>query len=397
MSEMLVEKHLGPATELGGYRLESVLGEGGMGIVYLATQLRLGRHVALKVLSPELAEDEEFRQRFVRESNAAAALDDPNILPVYDAGEAGGHLFISMRHVVGSDLGRILAERGRLAPRHVLEIVEQIGGALDAAHQAGLVHRDVKPGNILVDRKGIAFLCDFGLAVRGPARADESGLFLGTVDYCSPEQISGRAVDGRADLYALAAVAYHALAGKPPFARETEAATANAHLDDPLPRSREIPDGLQAVLAKAMAKKPGARYATTADFAEAFGAALEHPEEHVEAETPAPSANGRLTDDVLRAKFGEGRGAFWQRPDEWRLQTRVQRTPTKEAGRLTETVFRRRVEESSRGAVRWSDVKNVKAPPTRVVPVARDASGRLTDDVLAAKLEEERRRRSKPA
>jgi serine/threonine protein kinase len=394
---MLMEKTLRPATELGGYRVESVLGEGGMGIVYLATQLGLGRHVALKVLAPELAQDEEFRQRFIRESIAAAALDDPNILPVYDAGEAGGYFFISMRHVVGSDLGRILAGRGRLTRRHVLEIVEQIGGALDAAHQAGLVHRDVKPGNILVDRKGIAFLCDFGLATRGPVGADESGLFLGTIDYCSPEQIAGRAVDGRADLYALAAVAYHALAGAPPFERETEVATANAHLDDPLPGSQEIPDALYAVLAKAMAKKPSARYATTADFAEAFAAALDRPDEPTETGAPAPDANGRLTDDVLRARFAESRGALWQRPAEWRLQTRVHRAPKNEGGRLTDTVFRERVEEASRGAVRWRDVKNVKAPPTRIVPVARDASGRLTDDVLAAKVEEERQRRSKPA
>jgi serine/threonine protein kinase len=349
----------------------------------------------LKVLAPELAQDEEFRQRFIRESKAAAARDDPNILPVYDAGEADGYLFISMHHVVGSDLGRILAQRGRLSPRHVLEIVEQIGGALDAAHQAGLVHRDVKPGNILVDRKGIVFLCDFGLATCGPSGADDSGLFLRTVDYCSPEQIAGRAVDGRADLYALAAVAYHALAGTPPFARETEAATANAHLDDPLPGSREIPDALCAVLAKAMAKKPSARYSTTADFAEAFAHALDHPEPRAEAEAPAPDTSGRLTDEVLRAKFGESRGAFWQRPAEWRLPTRVHRSPKREGGRLTDTVFRERVEEASRGAVRWRDVKNVKAPPTRVVPIARDASGRLTDDVLQAKIEEEKRRRSK--
>jgi hypothetical protein len=190
-------------------------------------------------------------------------------------------------------------------------------------------------------------------------------------------------------------VAQHALAGTPPFARETEAATASAHLDDPLPGSREIPDALYAVLAKAMAKKPSARYSTTADFAEAFAHALDHPEAHAEAEASAPDTSGRLTDEVLRAKFGESRGAFWQRPAEWRLQTRVHRAPKKEGGRLTDTVFRERVEEASRGAVRWRDVKNVKAPPTRVVPVARDASGRLTDDVLQAKIEEEKRRRSK--
>lgn len=389
---MLAEKHLGPAAELGGYRLESVLGEGGMGVVYLATQLRLGRHVALKVLSPELAEDEEFRQRFVRESNAAAALDDPNILPVYDAGEADGHLFISMRHVVGSDLGRIFAERGRLTPRHVLEIVEQIGGALDAAHQAGLVHRDVKPGNILIDRKGIAFLCDFGLATRllGAAGADEGGLFLGTVDYCSPEQIAGKPVDGRADLYALAAVVYHALAGAPPFAGRSEAATANAHLDEPLPRSRAIPAPLHAVLEKAMAKKPAARYATTVDFAEAFADALDRPADEAPEEAPAPTG-GRLTDDMLRAKLGDGRGALWQKPQEFRLQTRVHRT-VKDGGRLTDEALR---EQHGRGAVRWSDMRNLSAPPTRVVPVARDASGRLTDEVLAAAMPERKTRRPK--
>ena len=146
---------IAPGTELAGYCVESVLGEGGMGVVYLATQLRLDRHVALKILSPDLAHDEEFRRRFIHESNAAAALHDPNILPIYDAGEADGHLYIAMRHIDGSDLGRILERRRRLAPAHVLSIVEQMGGALDAAHQAGLVHRDVKPGNILVDTNGI--------------------------------------------------------------------------------------------------------------------------------------------------------------------------------------------------------------------------------------------------
>ena len=138
-----------------------------MGVVYLATQLKLGRRVALKVLSRELVDDEEFRQRFVREMNAAAAIDDPNVLPIYDADEADGHLYIAMRYIDGADLGRVLDERRRLGERQALALVEQIGGALDAAHRAGLVHNDVKPGNILIDRSGVAYLCDFGLRPGG--------------------------------------------------------------------------------------------------------------------------------------------------------------------------------------------------------------------------------------
>ncbi len=411
---MLVAQPIAPGTELGGYRIESVLGEGGMGVVYLATQAVLDRHVALKILSPELADDEEFRLRFIRESNAAAALDDPNILPIYDAGEADGHLYIAMRRVDGADLGRILDERGRLAPQHVLSIVEQIGGALDAAHQTGLVHRDVKPANILVDRNGIAFLCDFGLAKRGAVDdVTRAGVFMGTVDYCSPEQITGGDTDGRTDVYALGAVAYHALTGRPPFLRESETATASAHLDEPLPAAsrahRDIPAGLDRVLGTAMAKRPADRYATTAALAEAFaaalggqrvttedsGAGLADVAEPARRQSPGPPVEdgGRLTEDVLQAKLEQGRGPLWKRSSPWRLMTRVFRTlGPREAGRLTHTVLRERL-DAGRGPVRWREVRN-PAPPTRMHEAPRTGDGRLTAELLQAKVEEEKARRA---
>jgi serine/threonine protein kinase len=265
---------------LAGYTIESLLGRGGMGAVYLATHERLKRRVALKVLVPELADDEAFRERFIRESQLAASLDHPNVVPIYDADEHDGVLFIAMRYVEGPDLKQLLKERGPLSPRRALQILEQVAGALDAAHAAGLVHRDVKPANILIERpSGRVFLSDFGVAKRtSSAGLTKTGSFLGSVDYCSPEQINGEALDGRADVYALGCVAYHCLAGQPPFPKETEIAVVQAHLAAPPPALSNVrpglPVALDGVLVTAMAKHREARYSSASAFAAALRVAL---------------------------------------------------------------------------------------------------------------------------
>jgi streptogramin lyase len=272
-------------TEIAGYRLESLLARGGMGEVYLATQAFPERKVALKLLPHELAADASFRARFIRESNAAASLEHPNIVPVYGAGEADGELYIAMRYVEGTDLRRLLQEDGPLSPERAVGICAQVADALDEAHEHGLVHRDVKPGNILLSKGDRAYLSDFGLIRRSEAETGitKTGEFMGTVDYVAPEQIKGEEVDGRADTYSLGCVLYECLTGEPPFVRETEVATLYAHLQDPPPKVSqahpELPPDLDRVIAKAMAKRPEDRYATATELAEAA----------VEAVAPVPA------------------------------------------------------------------------------------------------------------
>jgi serine/threonine protein kinase len=202
-------------TELAGYRLEELLGRGGMGVVYRARDLALDRNVALKILSPELAQDERFRERFLIESRLAASIDHPNIIPVYDAGEVAGELYIAMRYVDGSDLKRLLTQ-GALPKERAVAIVSQVAAALDAAHERGLVHRDIKPSNVLLDERGHAYLAGFGLSRRlgEPGAALGAAQSLGTIDYVSPEQIRGDQVDGRADLYSLGCLLHECLSGK---------------------------------------------------------------------------------------------------------------------------------------------------------------------------------------
>lgn len=263
-----------------GYSIEAILGRGGMGTVYLATHKRLQRKAALKVLIPELADDEDFRARFIRESQTAAALDHPSVVPVYDADEEEDVLFIAMKFVEGSDLKTVLKAEKTLTPERTAEIVGQIGGALDAAHGAGLVHRDVKPANILIEeRSGSAYLTDFGVAKSSTATGmTRTGSFLGTVDYCAPEQISAKPIDGRVDIYALGCVLFHCLAGQPPYVRETEVAVIHAHLTDPAPALSTVRPGLprelDGVIVTAMAKHPEVRYGTGAALAEAFHLAV---------------------------------------------------------------------------------------------------------------------------
>jgi serine/threonine protein kinase len=260
----------------GGYTIESVLARGGMGTVFLATHERLARKVALKVIAPQLARDDDFRARFLRESQLAASLDHPNVIPIYDADEVDGVLFIAMRYVNGPSLQRLIRDRGSLSLDETRRIAEQIGGALDAAHAAGLVHRDVKPANILLaEPRDHAYLSDFGLAKRASAEGvTQTGFFLGTVDYAAPEQIEGRPLDGRADVYSFGCVLFHCLAGQPPFVREGEFAVLDAHLRDPPPALSsvrgDLPSFLDGVLARAMAKRPDDRFATAGALAAAM-------------------------------------------------------------------------------------------------------------------------------
>src|SRR4051794_16198397 len=264
---------------IAGCRIEAVAGRGGMGIVYKATQLSLARPVAVKLIAPEHALDAGFRERFERESRMAAAIEHPNVIPVYAAGEEDGRLYLVMRWVAGTDLHRLLRADGRLDPLRAGEIVHQLGGALDAAHAAGLVHRDVKPANVLLSGEH-AYLADFGLtrlAGHDPA-ITSTGQFLGTVDYMAPEQFRREAVDARADVYALGCVLYAALTGAPPFPRETVPATMLAHMHDPpAPPSNVagVSRDFDRVLARALAKAPEDRYPSAGDLGRAAMAAAE--------------------------------------------------------------------------------------------------------------------------
>lgn len=272
---------------LGPYRIQDVIGRGGMGVVYRARQQseHLDRTVALKVLAPELTKDESFRHRFVRESRLAAELDHENIVPVYDAGQVEGRLYIAMRYVDGTDLASLLRREHRLEPARALILLNQVARALDAAHHRGLVHRDVKPGNILIslhegETGEHVYLADFGLTKR---RASQSGLtmpghFLGTLDYVAPEQIRGEPADGAADQYAFTCVLFHCLSGSPPFVFESDVALLNAHINQEAPSLYRHRPSLGAdvddVISRGMAKAPSDRYANCRDVILAMRHAL---------------------------------------------------------------------------------------------------------------------------
>jgi len=258
-------------SELLGYHLEELIGRGGMGVVFRARDQRLERNVALKLLAPELASDERFRSRFLRESVLLASLDHPNVIPIYDAGEAGGRLFIAMRYVEGGDLHDLL-RAGPLEPELALELCSQVAEALDAAHERGLVHRDVKPSNVLLDGNRHVYLADFGLT-RHIAGGDAPALearSLGTIDYIAPEQIRGEETDGRADLYSLGCLLYECLTGCPPFRRTSDLAVAFAHLEE----EPSAPSELEELMKKALAKAPEDRYQSGEGLVSAARAAL---------------------------------------------------------------------------------------------------------------------------
>ncbi len=278
-----------PGSRIAGYQIEELLGRGGMAVVYRAADVRLDRQVALKVLAPELTRDSAFRQRFIRESRAGAAVDHPNIIPVFEAGEADGVLFIAMRYVAGRDVRALIERSGPLPPSRVANIVTQVASALDAAHARGLVHRDVKPANMLLGSvaSGVApdhvYLSDFGLSKLSVAAVSLTGTgqFLGTLDYMSPEQVEGRPIDGRTDLYALGCSAFEMLTGRPPFQRDQDLAVMWAQVSAPPPSACQLrpglPAGVDAVLARAMAKAPENRQSSCLEFAAELKAACGKP------------------------------------------------------------------------------------------------------------------------
>ncbi len=265
---------------LGGYRLDQVAGRGGMGVVYRATQVRLDRVVALKVIAPELASDDTFRERFQREARLLASVDDPNVVPVYEADEAEGQLFLSMRWIDGGDLADEIARSGGLDPARAQKILAQVASGLDAVHAHGLIHGDLKPANMLIEHRSSgsdrAFLSDFGAGRSLEATA--TGNWLGTVDYVAPEVIRGASPDARSDRYGLACVLFEALTGSPPFHRDTAWATMWAHYSDPVPSACErrpaLPRAVDAVLARGLAKDPDARYTSGERLLEALSDAL---------------------------------------------------------------------------------------------------------------------------
>ncbi|MER7821245.1 serine/threonine-protein kinase [Streptomyces sp. NPDC096097] len=264
--------------QIAGYLVEGEIGRGGMAVVYEARDLRLDRRVALKLLAPELARNDTFRQRFVHESKVAATIEHPHIVPVFEAGEADGLLYIAMRLVEGPDLRVMLDRTGPLPVETAARIAGQVASALDAAHAHDLVHRDVKPGNILIaagtdrDHPEHAYLTDFGLTKKTLSLTGftTDGQFVGTVTYVAPEQISGKPVDGRCDVYSLGCVVYETLAGEPPFQRDDDIALLWAHQYDPPPplssRRPDLPEAVDEVLAKALAKSPDDRWNSCLEF-----------------------------------------------------------------------------------------------------------------------------------
>ena len=273
---------LAPGSQLAGYRIEREIGRGGMGVVYHATQVSLARPVALKLIAAELAEEADFRSRFEREARLAASIDHPNVITVYETGEHDGVLFIAMRLIEGADLRDLISRRGRLEAPRAARIVAQVGAALDAAHARGLVHRDVKPGNVLVassEGEEHAYLTDFGLVKRAASALSltPTGGWVGTVDYIAPEQIQGEEVDGRADVYSLGCVLFEALTGRTPFSRDTQIATLWAHMTEPPPApsdTSELPEQLDELILRALAKAPADRYSSAGQLGRSLVAAL---------------------------------------------------------------------------------------------------------------------------
>jgi hypothetical protein len=302
---------LADGDEFAGYRIERRLGRGGMGVLYLALEPGLQRRVALKLIAPEAAADEVFAQRFAEESRIAASIEHPNVVPIYAAGEEDGVPFIAMRYVAGSDLGRRLSREGRLEPAAAVALIAQVGNGLDAIHAAGLVHRDVKPANVLLSASdgagaGHAYITDFGVArnVATNSGLTQTGRFVGTLDYVAPEQISGAAVDARVDVYALGCLLFKLLTGEVPFPRDGEAARLYAHLNDPPPAPSlyvpEVSMALDDVVVRAMSKQPDDRYPSAGDLGRAAEAALRGDRVAIPERTVATGAAATRTAETMQ-------------------------------------------------------------------------------------------------
>jgi serine/threonine protein kinase len=292
--------------QIAGYQVECELGRGGMAVVYRARDLRLERTVALKLLTPDMVRNDTFRRRFAHEQRVAAALDHPHIVPIFEAGEANGVLYIAMRYVPGLDLRALLDREGPLPVKTALRIAAQVASALDAAHEHDLVHRDVKPGNVLVargtdsDHPEHVYLTDFGLTKKSLSLTGFTsvGEFVGTLDYVAPEQIAGRPVDGRCDLYSLACVVYETLAGGPPFQRDDAMELLWAHQYDQPPALSErrpgTPPAMDEVVTRALAKVPEDRYDSCLEFVAALRATAQGAEPVAHPPTRVDQAVGPL-------------------------------------------------------------------------------------------------------
>lgn len=278
------------ATPFGHYQLQELIGRGGMGEVYRAYDTRTDRVVALKVLPVHLAQDETYQQRFRRESQAVAGLNDPHVVPIHGFGEIDGRLYLDMRLIEGRNLGTVLNDKEPLDPRFAVSVVEQVAQALDSAHEAGLVHRDIKPSNILITDRDFVYLIDFGLArTAGSAGLTTAGSTLGTLAYMAPERFENGDVDRHADIYALTCVLYECLTGKRPYPGDTYEQQIAGHMVAPAPRPSDTDPRLAAfdeVIARGMAKKPGKRYPTATELAAAARRALARP-------VPSATGSGR--------------------------------------------------------------------------------------------------------
>lgn len=352
-------EEIGPGTQLGPYRVTGLVGQGGMATVYRAEHDVSGEVAALKVMLGDLALDDGFRRRFQRESSYASSLEHPNIVGVREVGEVEGRLYIAMELVQGSDLKAILALEGALEPERALAILEQVAAALDAAHAAGISHRDVKPANVLVasgegpEREDHAYLADFGLGkntMRDSVALTSAGQFVGTLFYTAPEQVLGAAVDHRADVYSLGCVLFECLAGEPPFHSVNDAELLHAHVEEPPPRLSEhrsgSPAALDAVIARALAKDPSDRYRSCSELVRearaAIGVETARPEPPAAAAPPAAYAGDLqltvfagpaegtvipLDGELILGRHGSGRGTLAGDPEVSRRHARVWRDP----------------------------------------------------------------------
>jgi hypothetical protein len=352
---------LSDGDEFAGYRVERRLGRGGMGILYLAVEPGLERRVALKLIAPEAADDEVFARRFAEESRIAASIEHPNVVPIYAAGEEAGVPYIAMRYVAGADLARRLAREGRLSPQVAVDLIAQIGNGLDAIHAAGLIHRDVKPANVLLsgdDAGDHAYITDFGVArnVSTESGLTQTGRFVGTLDYVAPEQISGGEIDARVDVYALGCLLFKLLTGEVPFPREGEAARLFAHLNDPPPAPSlyvpEVSPALDDVVIRAMSKSPDDRYPSAGDLGRAAQAALRGETPAVPERTVATGAAATRTAATVATAAA----------------TRESGAPTEQTSRPTdETAVAAPGPKATRGARRWALVGGAAALVAAVV------------------------------
>jgi hypothetical protein len=310
---------LSDGDEFAGYRVERRLGRGGMGVLYLAIEPGLERRVALKLIAPEAASDEVFARRFAEESRIAASIEHPNVVPIYAAGEEAGVPYIAMRYVAGADLARRLVREGRLSPQIAVDLIAQIGNGLDAIHAAGLIHRDVKPANVLLsgdDGGDHAYITDFGVArnVATESGLTQTGRFVGTLDYVAPEQISGGTIDARVDVYALGCLLFKLLTGEVPFPKEGDAARLFAHLNDPPPAPSlyvsEVSMALDDVVIRAMSKSPDDRYPSAGDLGRAAQAALRGDRPAAPERTVATGAAATRTIETISTKAGGMRASI---------------------------------------------------------------------------------------